>query len=111
MAKQTKRQIVENTRKKVASQYNRQVRLLKDENEHLRKYIHTLEKELNTSLRLTNQLDEQVESQHDWIERLLEYMDMSPRERDVHIALARADKEHKERMNDMMACYTHLFHL
>lgn len=111
MAKQTKRQIVENTRNKVAKQYKREVRLLKEENAVLRRYVHNVEKEHNATNIMCKQLSEQVESQHDWIERLLEYMDMSPRERDVHIALARVDKEHKERMNDMMDCYTHLFHL
>lgn len=111
MAKQTKRQIVENTRNKVARHYNKEISELKEELAILRRYVHNVEKERNATNIMCKQLSEQVESQHDWIERLLEYMDMSPRERDVHIALARADKENQRRLNDMMDCYTHLFHL
>lgn len=109
MAKQTKRQIVENTRNKVAKRYNKEISALKEELAILRRYVHNVEKERNATNIMCKQLSEQVESQHDWIERLLEYMDMSPRERDVHIALARADRESKRRLNDMLDTYSYLF--
>lgn len=110
MAKVTKRQIIENTRNKVANQYKRRIENLENEVKYQKQYNRSLIDKFSKDVQEAEALKQKIAEQQEWIDRLLEYMDMSPRERDVYIALARADKESKERMKDLLDVYGSIFH-
>lgn len=103
MAKSSKikKQIVENTRNKVANHYKRTIERLEEVISIKNRRVKATEARCRKLDQENEDLKQQIVEQQDWIDRLLEYMDMSPRERDVHIALARDDKKRKERKNDM----------
>lgn len=96
MAKETRQQIIENTRKKVVGQYAEQVRKLKAEkNEYWHDYLEA-QKEISRLKHEKSELEMKVKEQEDWIERLITFVNMSPDERNREFAIIRQQQANAE---------------
>ena len=96
MAKETRQQIIENTRKKVAGQYAEQVRKLKAEkHEYWQDYLES-QKEISRLKHEKSELEMKVKEQEDWIERLITFVNMPPDERERELATMRQQQANAE---------------
>lgn len=96
MAKETRQQIIENTRKKIAGQYAEQVRKLKAEkHKYWQDYLEA-QKEISRLKHEKSELEMKVKEQEDWIERLITFVNMPPDEREREIATMRQQQANAE---------------
>lgn len=111
--KETRKQIVEQTRNEVARQYNAQIFNLQERISRLAvDYAEERRKRIECQERL-DELQEKVSQYEDWIRRLQEYMDMPENQREQYIVHLQ-EKEKSERildkLNDLMR-HTGMFDL
>lgn len=95
-AKETRQQIIENTRKKVAGQYAEQVRKLKAEKHEYWQYYLKAQKEIGRLNHEKSELEMKVKEQEDWIERLITFVNMPPDERERELATMRQQQANAE---------------
>lgn len=96
MSKVNIKAIREEERKKIIKQYSERISNLEDA---LHKEQRLRIDALNAKTRLLEENDdlkEKVRSYEEWIERLHEYVNMGPEERDVAIAQLREERKNKE---------------
>lgn len=82
MAKETRRQIIEQTRNEVARQYNNKIADLEERLKRANECSYQFMKAYGDEQRRADELQEKVNQYEDWIRRLQEYMDMEPDARD-----------------------------
>lgn len=109
MAKQTLKQIRENTRNEVASQFRRKVdnlrALLKSKNEEivrLQELIHKTSEELF-------ELKAKQEMQEDWIERMQDFCNMTDVDRKEFLEQQRSKHRLDKSMNHVMSIFGNVF--
>ena len=103
--KETRKQIVEQTRNEVAKAYNKRVKELEIVNARLSNENFNLSKE-NRILKSKNlELEDKVNSLNDWIERLQEFVALPEDARQQYIAKFNAEKQ----LNEAMGVYTRMF--
>lgn len=110
MAKETRKQIIEQTRNEVAKKY-------KDEIKNMQERINKLADMFNNEqkLRLSFQnkvesLEDKVRQYEDWIERLQSFMDMPEDEREKEFATMKLKRETAEKMKYLTDFYTRYLH-
>lgn len=111
MAKENRKQIVEQTRNEVARQYKAQIASLQEsllkadgkKNEYARKVAKQCDEILA--------LQEKVSQYEDWIRRLQEFMDMEPDAREKAFAEMKLRTEIDKKLNGIMGVYGSLFSL
>lgn len=96
MAKETRQQIIENTRKKIASKYAEQVRSLKEQLHQANIAKNNAWKTIGQLERENDELKLKIKEHEDWIERLMEFVNMSADEREREIALIRQKQANAE---------------
>ena len=95
--KETRKQIVEQTRNDVARQYNAQISRLQERIDDLAEDYNTERRKRIECQEKVDELQEKVNQYEDWIRRLQEFMDMPDNQREqymVHIQ----EKEKSERV-------------
>lgn len=105
MAKETRKQIVEQTRNEVARHYKAEVARLE---ERLNKYVEAYAEEARVRQRYQNkveELQEKVNQYEDWIERLQSFMDMEPDAREKAFTEMKLEKENAEQMKHLLGFY------
>lgn len=111
MAKETRKQIVEQTRNEVAKQYKVEINSLKERlntaNEKASDYWGRYIKERNRA----DELQEKVNQYEDWNRRLQEYMDMEPDAKEKAFTEMKTKRELNERMNALMGLCSSLFRI
>lgn len=111
MAKETRKQIVEQTRNEVARQYNKKI---SDLEERLDRYVsaHGNEARLRqTYQNKMEELQEKVNQYEDWIRRLQEYMDMPEDVREKALEQERAKFAVNSKLDSMLGVYSKIFNL
>lgn len=96
MAKETRQQIIENTRKKVAGQYAEQVRNLKARLKARDEDYWLSRREVQELRHEKSELEMKVKEQEDWIERLVAFVNMPPDERERELATMRQQQDNAE---------------
>lgn len=94
--KETRQQIIENTRKKVASKYAEQVRNLKASNHKYWLEICEQRRKISTLEHDKSELEMKIKEQEDWIKRLIAFVNMPPDERERELAVARQQQANAE---------------
>lgn len=94
--KETRQQIIENTRKKIAGQYAEQVRELKARIKNLSEENYNLRIEKNKEKREKEDLILKIQEQQDWIERLQDFVNMPPDQRERELAVFRQKQANAE---------------
>lgn len=106
--KETKKQVKAQLTNEIAKQYAKREKSLKE-------YSISLEKRYNCAMehmrKLENEnieLKDKVEQYEDWIRRLLEFMDMTPEEREKYFAELQTRNKLNEKMTSFMTMFQHL---
>lgn len=94
--KETRQQIKENTRKKIASKYAEQVRNLKASNHKYWMEICEQRKKISMLEHDKSELEMKIKEQEDWIERLITFANMPPDERERELAVVRQQQANAE---------------
>lgn len=100
MAKETRQQIIENTRKKIASKYAEQVRTLK---EHLQVTNNAYRNACNRVNQLEHEkgeLEMKIKEQQDWIERLISLSICRPTNVNVNLLPCVSNKPTRRQRQD-----------
>lgn len=109
MAKESRKQIVEQTRNEVAKQYKAKIDNLQERlntaNEKSSDYWKRYVKERNRA----DELQEKVNQYEDWIRRLQEFMDMPEDARKEVLEQERAKYEVNKRLDNMIGMYSRIF--
>lgn len=100
MAKETRQQIIENTRKKIAGQYAEQVRKLKAEkHKYWQDYLEA-QKEISRLKHEKSELEMKVKEQEDWIERLITFVNSRPMNESVRLLLCVSNRQTRRQRQD-----------
>lgn len=109
MAKETRKQIVEQTRNEVAKQYKAKIANLEERLKRANDCSYQFMKAYGEEQRRADELQEKVNQYEDWIRRLQEFMDMEPDAREKAFAEMKAKRELNETMNGLMGMYSKFF--
>lgn len=106
--KETRRQIIENTRNEVAKGFSTQIKSLKEQLDRAKNdYWESRRKYLEAAAE-RDMLKEKVAKLEDWNQRLQEFMDMSEDERKQYIANKKIEAETNTNINAVMGMYSRL---
>lgn len=111
MAKESRRQIVEQTRNEVARQYKTKVLDLEERNKRTYELYSEANKKRLELQRENEELKEKVSQYEDWIDRLQSYMDMPADEREKALANEHTKYETNQKLSAMIGTYSRIFNL
>lgn len=96
MAKETRKQIIENTRKKYCAKYTKELKELQVTNAQYYARIRTLVNKVTDLECEKSALEIKIKEQEDWIERLVTFVNMPPDERERELATMRQQQANAE---------------
>lgn len=111
MAKETRKQIVEQTRQEVAKQYKAKIADLEERLRRANNGMFSYMKEFGEQQIKINELQEKVNQYEDWIRRLQEYMDMPEDAREKALEQERAKFAVNSKLDSMLGVYSRIFNL
>lgn len=109
MAKETRRQIIEQTRNEVARQYKARITELEERLKRANDCSYQFMKAYGEEQRRADELQEKVNQYEDWIRRLQEFMDMEPDAREKAFTEMKINREINEKLNGFMGIYSGIF--
>lgn len=111
MAKETKKQIVAQTRNNVAKEYSRRIELLQERVSHLGNLLKEEQKKRIEYQDKAERLEEEINQYKDWNERLQSYMDMSEEDRKQALAADIARYNANKSLDSLLSRYSKFFNL
>lgn len=111
MAKETRKQIIEQTRNEVARQYKQKIADLEERVTRANNEMFSYMKEFGEQQIKINELQEKVNQYEDWIRRLQEFMDMEPDAREKAFTEMKVKRELNEKLNGLIGLYDTLFRI
>jgi len=94
--KETRQQIIENTRRKIARQYSEQIKSLKEKNDSFWKDILEYHKKIGELQNENSRLEQKIQEQQEWIDRLIQFVNLPPDQRERELALFRQKQANEE---------------
>lgn len=111
MAKETRKQIVEQTRQEVVKQYKAKIDNLQERLNTANEKSSDYWKRYVTERNRADGLQEKVNQYEDWIRRLQEYMDMPEDAREKALEQERAKFVVNSKLDSMLGVYSKIFNL
>lgn len=102
MAKQTKKEIEETLRNKIAKQYTSKMENYQERIDRLAKELYDERSKRMEYQSQVEELKEKVEQYEDWIHRLQEFCDLPEGEREKAIKAYQAENEYKTHMKQLL---------
>jgi len=109
MAKETKKQIVAQTRNDVAREYKHRIESLQNKNSHIINLWKDEEKKRIEYQNKAEKLEEELNQYKDWVERLQSYIDMNEEDRANAIARDKANFIVNQKLNNLLNIYSSIF--
>lgn len=111
MAKETRKQIIEQTRNEVARIYKQKIADLEKRLKRANECSYQFMKAYGDEQRRADELQEKVNQCEDWIRRLQEFMDMDPDAREKAFTEMKDKRELNEKLNGLIGLYDTLFRI
>lgn len=111
MARETRKQIVEQTRNEVARQYNNKITILEERLKSVYESLSQFMTAYNEEKQRADVLQEKVNQYEDWVHRLQEFMDMEPDAREKAFTEMKVSRELNEKLNGLLEKYNTLFRI
>lgn len=111
MAKETRKQIVEQTRNEVARLYKSRITELEERLKRANDGQWQFMRAYNEEKQRADELQEKVNQYEDWIRRLQEYMDMPEDAREKALEQERAKFAVNSKLDSMLGVYSRIFNL
>lgn len=111
MAKETRKQIVEQTRNEVARKYKQKIAALEERLKRANECSYQFMEAYGDEQRRADELQEKVNQYEDWIRRLQEFMDMEPDAREKAFTEMKVKRELNKKLNGLIGLYDTLFRI